>query len=62
MDHNVYGINSTDLGHPRFRFPMKVSNQFTIPSRSQYDAEWFEVGARWSSFDIPGKLSIIKLH
>jgi len=40
---------------------MKVSNQFTIPSRSQYDAEWFEVGARWSSFDIPGKLSIIHL-
>merc|ERR1712131_387959 len=32
----------------------KVSNQFSIPPRSQYDAEWFEVGARRSPFDIPG--------
>ena len=37
----------------------KVSNQFSIPPRSQYDAEWFEVGARWSSFDIPGKFEVI---
>ena len=46
------------FGFPRFRFLFEVSNQFTIPPRSQYDAEWFEVGARWSSFEIPGKLSI----
>ena len=47
------------FGFSRFRFLFKVANQFTIPPRSQYDAEWFEVGARWSSFEIPGKLSIV---